>query len=211
MNGIGSMPSYFQAMADDFQLVFMLSVPIAIVLFYLSWRGLRGDHRAWALSKNARRFGPFMGMNNNYPFKTAAGGLFAALLAVGSVATGNPAVALAATPMPGPLAAICIVSGFVAGHWWPAFLGPRWYRQWRAACRTANHSPGQSRWALPYTDSEISAINALPDDNPRKPPLLRDLELCRRNLAPRQAWDDARQQERDIRDHCRKARRGEIP
>lgn len=54
--------------------------------------------------------------------------------------------------------------------WWPACLGPKWCRQWRAA--------GGNRKVLPWRREDIAAAMALPDGR-RKDKILRNIEVSK--------------------------------
>lgn len=54
--------------------------------------------------------------------------------------------------------------------WWPPFLGPAWYRRWRAAAGTRN--------VLPWTSADIAAAAALPEGR-RKKRILRNIEVSK--------------------------------
>ena len=54
--------------------------------------------------------------------------------------------------------------------WWPAFLGPKWSRQWRAA--------GGNRQVLPWSSADIAAAMAVPYGR-RKDKILRNIEVSK--------------------------------
>lgn len=54
--------------------------------------------------------------------------------------------------------------------WWPSFLGPQWYRRWRAA--------GGNRKVLPWSRKDIAAAMALPDGR-GKDKILRNIEFSK--------------------------------
>lgn len=162
------MSSRYAWLLDD---ALLIGVPLigllAWALIYPAYRALRGNWRSWV---NAPPYLPWQAARTNtWPFLLLCCGL--------AVVLAMPSLVFEAMGMEearqlvwkGPLW-IPLIAAAMGVIWWPKRWGPAWYRTWRAA--------GGHRSTMPFTDAEISVIDALPDSK-RKTRLLRNIAACR--------------------------------
>lgn len=168
-----NLPSSMSWLLDDALLV---GVPViaalAASLLYPAWLALRGDWRSWTVAPpilTLRKQLPI----NHYPFTLLCAGL--------AIVVVMPSLLFEALnweqarkfmwTVPFWIPAIpCVLSVY----WWPPFLGPAWYRRWRAA----GDITGGSRSVLPWTSAEIAAAAALPEGR-RKARILRNIDVSK--------------------------------
>lgn len=146
-------------------------------LLHGAWRGLRGDRRAWAVPRGWIDFRSRFGRYPNLPFKAAAGGV--SLLAFSAhtfVARTSPAPR-ACSELLLWITLVALLMGLVAAFWWPAFLGPRWYRQWRARGGHGNRQQRRQGPAFPYSQQELDDAGALSAGAARDR-LMKDINNC---------------------------------
>lgn len=147
------------------------SAAIATGFFVAAWFGLNGKRRGWVFCRYPRHL-------INWPFKMASGGVFLLVIVLETLLKYSDYENLARGPfiaclMIPPLAGVACSS-----FWWPPFLGPRWYREWRASAHP--------ELTAPYSQREIAAIRARPD-SPQKQQLLAQIEgYWPKSGAPRQ-------------------------
>ncbi|AIY03877.1 MULTISPECIES: hypothetical protein [Arthrobacter] len=163
------LPSTMSWLLDDAVLVGIPLMPAVVAaLLYPAWLALRGDWRSWTVAPpvvTLRRQLPI----NHYPFSLLCAGLI--------VAAVMPSLLFEALhweearkfmwAVPFWIPAVPLM---VSVYWWPPFLGPQWYRRWRAA--------GGARSVLPWTAEELAAAGALPEGR-RKARILRNIDVSK--------------------------------
>ena len=149
-------PRYSWPLDDAFLVGVPLIGLLAWVLIYPAYRDLRGDRRSWVKAP---------------PYLLLCCGL-ATILAMPSLVFEAMGPEGARRPVwNGPLW-IPLLAAAMGIFWWPKRRGPAWYR--------AGGEPRGHRSTMPFTDAEISAVEAMPDSK-RRTRLLR-------NIAARRAY-----------------------
>lgn len=155
-----------------FDRAILVGIPLMTVvvaaLIIPAYLALRGDWRSWCVAPPITT-GKWRRPTTYFPFSLLLAGI--------TIVTVMPSLVFEALGWEGarqfvwsvlfwfPMAVLML-----SIVWWPPFLGPRWYRRWRAA--------GGSRDILPWTASELAAATALPEGR-RKKRLLRNIEVSK--------------------------------
>lgn len=138
----------------------IFSAALAAAFFIAAWCGLNGKLRDWVFCRYPR---PLI----NWPFKMASGGVFLLVILLETLLKYSDYENLARGPFIACLMIPPLMGVACSSFWWPPFLGPRWYRAWRASAHPERTAP--------YSQREVAAIRARPD-NPQKQQLLAQIE-----------------------------------
>lgn len=149
----------FSQMREGHIFLALFSAALAAACFIAAWFGLNGKRRDWASNVYRYNFVHPYWHSNNWPFKMAAGGIFLLAILLETLLKYTSYEYLARGPFILSLMILSSLAIAVASFWWPPFLGPRWYREWRASAHPEITSP--------YSQREIANIRARPD-NPQK-------------------------------------------
>ena len=167
--GTMKIPSSMSWLLDEAILVGIpLMTVVVAALLYPAYLALRGDWRSWTVAPPTNNL-QWRRPTTYFPFSL----LFAGL----AVLTAMPSLVFEALHWESSRTFVWAVPFWIPMAllmlsivWWPPFLGPPWYRRWRAA--------GGTRDVLPWTAAEIAAAAALPESR-RKARILRNIDASK--------------------------------
>ncbi|POH75407.1 hypothetical protein [Arthrobacter glacialis] len=150
----------FSDMTEGHIFLVIFSAALAAASFMATWCGLNGKRRGWV-------FYSYPGHLVNWPFKMASGGVFLLVILLETLLKYSDYENLARGPFIACLMMPPLLGVACSSFWWPPFLGPRWYREWRASAHPERTAP--------YSQREITVIRARPD-SPQKQRLLAQID-----------------------------------
>lgn len=182
----------FSAMSDGHIFLSIFCAALAIVFMVAAAVGLNGKRRSWVYTvySKASGYGPTF-HTTNLPFKMAGTSLVLLVIVFETLLKYTSYTSLANGPLFALLLLLAMVVTLAPSFWWPPFLGPRWYRQWRRAePRTLT---------LPYTSEELNDVHQNPD-TPENRRRLVDIENCKSRIKDlRREYAERAQRERNRR------------